>query len=380
MSNFSEEPEISPVEDTTPDVTETPVGSAEASFDDIAERPPELDVPEEGVARLLMRKIIRVVFGVWVLGTALGIYMSLMPEPFDVSRAAMARALRSGHIADGEALPNGYTTIATLAELGELMLSKNGGLMSNDWNPVSRITDNMRNWEKGAMTQIRRMSLGLLSHLTRIGPQSEEQRELTDAFPLYNWKETSLIVPSSERQYKQANRLLNQYLARMSAEGASPGEFFAPRQDQVIEFLKLQTNILGSYTTLLQQNVRIPTYSANILSSEDPVATRLQVNSPWKRDDVFYEVRGGVFVTYHMMLALRKDAEGLLNGSDAMGIMNRVINELESANQPMISPVVLNGNEFGFFANHSLVLASHVARAHLAMRELQQQLSGGSGL
>jgi hypothetical protein len=63
-----------------------------------------------------------------------------------------------------------------------------------------------------------------------------------------------------------------------------------------------------------------------------------------------------------------------------MGIMNRVINELESANQPMISPVVLNGNEFGFFANHSLVLASHVARAHLAMRELQQQLSGGSGL
>jgi hypothetical protein len=153
-----------------------------------------------------------------------------------------------------------------------------------------------------------------------------EHPELAEADPLFNFKETSLIVPSSERQYRDANRLLNQYLQRMSVKGANPGEFFAPRQDQVIEFLKRQSNILGSYTTLLQQNVRIPTYSANILSSEDPVATRLQVNSPWKRDDVFYEVRGGVFVTYHMMLALRKDAEGLLNGSDAMGIMNRVIN------------------------------------------------------
>jgi hypothetical protein len=321
-----------------------------------------------------------VVFGVWVLGTALGIYMNLMPEPFDVSRAAMARALRSGHIADGEALPNGYTTVATLAELGELMLTKKGGLMSNDWNPVSRITDNMRNWEKGAMVQIRIMVQGLRFDLTRIGPQSMEHPELAEADPLFNFKETSLIVPSSERQYRDANRLLNQYLKRMSVKGANPGEFFAPRQDQVIPFIRRQSNILGSYTTLLQQNVRIPTHNTNILSSEDNVLNTIKVNSPWKRDDVFYEVRGGVFVTYHMMLALRKDAEGLLNGSDAMGIMNRVINELEGANQPMICPVVLNGNEFGFFANHSLVLASHVARAHLALRELQQQLSGGSGL
>ncbi len=373
MSNFSDDDDL---DNLPPDPEDQ---QDDAPFDEVDLGPTPLSDSSASEPPTLARRILRVAAGLLVLGFAYGLYTGQMPKTFDVEKAAMARALRSGHIVDGDPLPNGYTTIATLAELGELILEKPGGLLSNDWNPVSRITDNMRHWEKGAMVQIRIMVQGLRFNLTRIGPQSVEHPELAAADPLFNFKETSLLVPASEKQYKDATKQLNQYLRRMSAKGASPGEFFAPRQDQVIKFLDRQIGILGSYTSLLQQNVRIPTHNANILNSTDPVTSNAQVNSMWKRDDVFYEVRGGVFVTYHMMLALRRDAERLFNNADALGIMNRILNELESANQPMISPVVLNGNEYGLLANHSLVLASHIARAHLAMRELQQQLSGGGG-
>ncbi|MGA0368526.1 MAG: DUF2333 family protein [Kiritimatiellia bacterium] len=38
---------------------------------------------------------------------------------------------------------------------------------------------------------------------------------------------------------------------------------------------------------------------------------------------------------------------------------------------------MLNGTEFGVIQNHSLVLGAHVAKAHLAVAELQKQISGG---
>jgi len=62
-----------------------------------------------------------------------------------------------------------------------------------------------------------------------------------------------------------------------------------------------------------------------------------------------------------------------------MGVMNRLLNELENACKPMVSPIVLNGPEFGVIQNHSLVLGAHVAKAHLAVQELQRQMAGGGG-
>lgn len=43
----------------------------------------------------------------------------------------------------------------------------------------------------------------------------------------------------------------------------------------------------------------------------------------------------------------------------------------------MGSPIVLNGNGYGILANHSLVLASYIAKANAALMDLRTLLQEG---
>ncbi len=62
------------------------------------------------------------------------------------------------------------------------------------------------------------------------------------------------------------------------------------------------------------------------------------------------------------------EAAGLAERWDALTV------ELERSQRRLWSPVVLNGSGFGIFANHSLVMASHVLRARDLVRELAGKL------
>ena len=55
----------------------------------------------------------------------------------------------------------------------------------------------------------------------------------------------------------------------------------------------------------------------------------------------------------------------------------QIIRELESSLQPLGSPIILNGSGYGFFANHSLVMASYISRANAAVIDLRSLLSQG---
>ena len=44
---------------------------------------------------------------------------------------------------------------------------------------------------------------------------------------------------------------------------------------------------------------------------------------------------------------------------------------------PLNSPMVLNGSQFGLFANHSLVMASYISRANAAVINLRELLDQG---
>ena len=45
--------------------------------------------------------------------------------------------------------------------------------------------------------------------------------------------------------------------------------------------------------------------------------------------------------------------------------------------KPVMSPMILNGSPFGFFANHSLVMANYVSRANAAIIDLKSLLNRG---
>ena len=62
---------------------------------------------------------------------------------------------------------------------------------------------------------------------------------------------------------------------------------------------------------------------------------------------------------------------------NALVSLRQIIRELESTQQPVRSPFIMNGSGFGMFANHSLVMASYISRANAALIDLRQLLQQG---
>lgn len=60
-----------------------------------------------------------------------------------------------------------------------------------------------------------------------------------------------------------------------------------------------------------------------------------------------------------------------------MASVKQIIIELEGTQQPMWSPVILNGSGFGVLANHSLTMAAYLSRANAAISDMRDLLSRG---
>ena len=87
------------------------------------------------------------------------------------------------------------------------------------------------------------------------------------------------------------------------------------------------------------------------------------------------EARHGPFCT---SCARRQiDFEPVLRNKNAEVSLRQVIRELEQAQSPVWSPVILNGTGFGLLANHSLVMTSYISRANAALIDLQNLLVQG---
>jgi hypothetical protein len=67
----------------------------------------------------------------------------------------------------------------------------------------------------------------------------------------------------------------------------------------------------------------------------------------------------------------------VLRDKNALISLKQIIRELEETQHGLGSPVVLNGSPFGFFSNHSLVMANYVSRANAAIIDLRQLLERG---
>jgi hypothetical protein len=77
------------------------------------------------------------------------------------------------------------------------------------------------------------------------------------------------------------------------------------------------------------------------------------------------------------MKAVELDFEPVLQKKNALISLRQIIRELEATQDPMWSPIILNGSGFGIFANHSLVMASYISRANAAVIDLRSLLAQG---
>lgn len=312
-----------------------------------------------------------------VLNLALMFWFNHEPPRFDPQQRSLEHATQHGH-----KVVVGYTTTATLIEVVQTLLDKRGGYMSNDVMPPWVFLDNQPNWEFGVLTQSRDLARAMRNDLSRSQTQSTEDTDLAEADPLLHYDSERWIPPDTEGRYAKAIESLEAYLTRLSSPTNSQAQFYA-RADNLTDWLAVVEKRLGSLSQRLSASIGQARLNTDL--SGDPDARQsteapdiVLVKTPWTQiDDVFYETRGTAWALVLFLQAMEVDFEDVLRKKNAQVSFRQIIRELEIALSPLHAPMVLNGSQFGLFANHSLIMANYIARANAAIIDLRQLLQDG---
>ena len=321
--------------------------------------------------------------GIGILSLLVVICLAMMwwfnhePDLFDPLEKSQAHASEHGH-----RVVTGYTTTATLIETVEVLLGKRGGYLSNDILPPWVFLDNVPNWEFGVLTQVRDLGRAMRNDFSRSQTQSTEDLDLTEADPLFHYDSERWIPPDTEGRYRKAIEATELYLTRLSDPTNPDAQFYA-RADNLRDWLSIVEKRLGSLSQRLSASAgqeRLNTDLSGDSEARQSTSAPLvvEVQTPWMQiDDVFYESRGTTWALIHFLRAMQVDFEDVLRKKNAQVSFRQIIRELESTQEPLHAPMVLNGDKFGALANHSLVMANYIARANAAIIDLRSLLSQG---
>lgn len=307
----------------------------------------------------------------------LGWYWSQEPDSFDVREISRAMSPQSE-----STTTIGSTTTATTIHLIDTLLTKSGGYLSNDKLPPSLWLDNIPNWEYGVLIQVRDLTRSMRNDFSRSQSQSVEDKDLIIAEPQFNFDSDSWIFPATEGEYKKGREALSHYLSRLQNPNRPEAQFYA-RADNLSDWLGQVEKRLGSLSQRLSASVgqtRINTDLAGDSAAMQSTrsAKEIDIKTPWSEiDDVFYEARGAAWALVHLLKAVEVDFDGILRKKNALISLKQIIRELEATQEPIWSPIIMNGSGFGMFANHSLVMASYISRANAAVIDLRQLLQQG---
>jgi hypothetical protein len=312
-----------------------------------------------------------------VVVVVLGIYWSRSPDTFDVKESAVQMA--GG---DESKLVPGYVTTATAIRIGETLLDKPGGYLSNDMTPPGVYLDNIPNWEFGVLTELRDLARAMRNDFSRSQTQSVEDKDLQVAEPQFNFDSESWILPSTESAYRKGLNALDSYLDRLADENARDAQFFT-RADNLRDYLSVVEKRLGSLAQRLaasagEERLNIDLAGDPNASKSTPTPAVTQAQTPWMQiDDIFFEARGYAWALLHTLSAIEIDFAAVLQDKNARVSLQQIIRELENTQATIWSPLILNGTGFGPMANHSLVMASYISRANAAIIDLRNLLERG---
>lgn len=326
---------------------------------------------------LTARWITLIALVIFFLFWLLSVYWSSEPEAFDVRRAAQTHAQQAN-----EQVVTGYTTTNALITVIETLLHKPGGYLSNDVIPPSVFMDNMPSWEYGALEMVRDLALAMRKDFSRSQSQSRENPQLIKAQPALNMNHLSWIVPSAESMYEDALKELYIYRSDLVDRSEGDAQFYT-RADNLRDWLKQVEKRLGSMSQKLSASVGHETLDTDLAgdaearqSTQRP-SQRFEKTSWWQTDNNFYEARGASWALIHFLKAVEVDFADVLEKKNATISLRQIIRELESTQQTLWSPMVLNGSGLGMLANHSLVMANYISRANAALIELSELLNQG---
>lgn len=276
----------------------------------------------------------------------------------------------------------GVATTSMLVQSVNTLLNKRGGYLTNDVLPPSSFLDNVPNWEFGVLQQVRDLAKTLRNDYSRSQTQSIPDADLEIAEPKFNVSSDSWMFPSAEGEYKKGADLIEKYLSRLQDRSKQDAQFYA-RADNLNEWLSLVEKRLGALSLRLSQarpQVRVNTDLAGDANAKQSTNTPSEVltSASWfEIDDNFYEARGTAWALIHYLKAAEIDFKQVLDDKNAIPTLRQIIRELESTQQSVGSPTILNGSGMGMFANHSLVMSSYISRANSGVAQLRSLLADG---
>ncbi len=333
-------------------------------------------MPEKDAASILKKpawlRISGYVFATLIVVYGLlGIYWSRMPDVFWIN-----------HTIDDNRVVVGYATTDTLIRVAETMLDKPGGYLNNDRMPPGVFLDNTPNWEVGVLQQVRDLARVIRNDYSRSQSQSRDDKDGQDAEQAIFIDNESWIFPTSESAYRDGIDGFRLYRDRLDDDSDVDAQFYA-RADNLREWLAQVEKRLGSVTRRLGDSVATTRINENLAGdpaaeASNPQPDQLDVRTSWHEvDDVFFEARGTAWALVHFFRAMEFDFSMVLADKNASASVRQIIRELEASLHPLGSPMILNGSGYGFFANHSLVMANYLARANAAIINLRELLDRG---
>ena len=303
----------------------------------------------------------------------LGIYWSRSPKVFWVNEFVEDNR----HVV-------GYSTTDTLIRVAEFLVDKPGGYLTNDKMPPGLWLDNMPNFEKGVLTQVRDLSRLIRNDYSRSQSQSKEDPDVVLANEKFFSESSSWLFPPTERRLREGIDGLVSYRDRLTGivSDGDEAQFYA-RADNLREWLAEVEKRLGSLTRRLGDSVAKTRINENLAG--DPSAEsaqdepdRINVRTSWfEIDDIFFEARGTAWALLHFLRAAQFDFAEVLKDKNAEASVRQIIRELEASLASLRSPMILNGSGYGLWANHSLVMANYLARANAAVINLRELLDQG---
>ncbi len=317
----------------------------------------------------------------------LGWYWGGEPEPFNIHDEAVKRHQKTGN----ETMPVGYVYTSTLAHIAEELLYKPGGYLTNDVSPPGLFLDNVPSWEFGALVMLRDGATALRNHFARDQSQSAEDPDLAKAEPYFYYERNSWALPSTEAEYEKGIAALNSYMNRLENQSATrPSRFYA-RADNLWQYFEVVIKRLGGLSTQLTASSsntklfiamdvdeKIKAKSEALASDMERVIEKTEdlKQTPWiDIDNVFYEGRGACWALLHILKAVKHDFQDIIVDKRANNTIDIMVQALENALTPVMSPMILNGNGYGIFANYSLAMANYMARANAAALDLRDLMN-----
>ncbi len=321
------------------------------------------------------------VFGIIVLVVLiiLGAWWGSEPGQFNIMDEAEKRA-KETHDTDNQ--PTGYVYTNTLAHIAEVLLHKPGGYITNDVGPPGVLLDNVPNWEYGALVMLRDATSALRNHFARDQSQSAEDPDLAIAEPYFYFENDSWALPSTEAEYQKGVEALHKYMERLQHYGGNVKQAqFYSRADNLWQYTEVVIKRLGGLSTRLTANSSGSNYGPGLTEFEreeaDKQGTPIAKVTWLEIDDVFYEARGASWALLHILRAVKHDFKDILLDKRAMRTVDIMIKALENSLEPIFSPMILNGDGYGLFANYSLTMANYIARANAAALDLRDIMNRG---